>query len=220
MDTRIPGIAIIASALLGAFAMAHHPSAGGADFMAFARNVERMAFLNQAVHGVLLALVAVITWGLVVFALRRGVGRSLVTLGLVAWAIGVTAMTAAGIFNGFVVVDVARRALAAPQNSETMFAAFQTVSSAVRVVEVLGAVGMSAAMFFWSADLFFSSADLVRASNGARPLGGLGLAAGAVLVTALLTGVARLDVTGMMLVSAVWCAWLVGVGTLMILRRV
>src|SRR5688572_4380376 len=201
--------------------MGHHPSPrGGADFIAFARNVERIASINQIVHGVLLALVAVITWGLVVFALRRGVGRSLVTLGLVAWVIGVTAMTAAGIFNGFVVVDVARRALAAPQNSETMFAAFQTVSSAVRVVEVLGAVGMSAAMFFWSADLFFSSADLVRASNGARPLGGLGLAAGAVLVTALLTGVARLDVTGMMLVSAVWCAWLVGVGTLMILRRV
>ena len=212
MDTRIPGMAIIASALLGAFAMAHHPSAGGADFMAFARNVERMAFLNQAVHGVLLALVAVITWGLVVFALRRGVGRSLVTLGLVAWAIGVTAMTAAGIFNGFVVVDVARRALAAPQNSEMLYAAFQTIYSAVRVVEVLGAVGMSAAMFFWSADL--------ARSNGARSLGGLGLAAGAVLVTALLTGVARLDVTGMMLVSAVWCAWLIGVGTLMILRRV
>ena len=212
MDTRIPGTAIIASALLGTFAMAHHPSAGGADFMAFARNVERMAFLNQAVHGVLLALVAVITWGLVVFALRRGVGRSLVTLGLVAWAIGVTAMTAAGIFNGFVVVDVARRALAAPQNSEMLNAAFQTIYSAVRVAAVLGAVGMSAAMFFWSADL--------ARSNGARPLGGLGLAAGAVLVTALLTGVARLDVTGMMLVSAVWCAWLIGVGTLMILRRV
>ena len=143
MDTRIPGIAIIASALLGAFAMAHHPSAGGADFMAFARNVERMAFLNQAVHGVLLALVAVITWGLVVFALRRGVGRSLVTLGLVAWAIGVTGMAAAGIFNGFVVVDVARRALAAPQNSEMMFAVFQTVSSAVWSAQC-GAAGSSA----------------------------------------------------------------------------
>jgi hypothetical protein len=188
--------------------------------MAFARNVERIAFLNQAVHGVLLALVAMVTWGLVVLALRRGLGRSLVTLGLVAWAIGVTAMTAAGIFNGFVVVDVARRALAAPQNSETIYATLQTIYSAVRVAEVLGAVGMSAAMFFWSADLFFSPADLVRSSGAVRPAGGLGLTAGAVLVTALLTGVARLDVAGMMLVSAVWCAWLVGVGTLMILRRV
>jgi hypothetical protein len=155
----------------------------------------------------------VITWGLVVFALRRGVGRSLVTLGLVAWAIGVTAMTAAGIFNGFVVVDVARRALAAPENSEMLSASLQTIYSAVRVAEVLGAVGMSAAMFFWSA-------DLARSGGAVRPVGGLGLAAGAVLVTALLTGVARLDVAGMMLVGAVWCAWLVGVGTLMILRRV
>ena len=220
MDTRIPGIAIVAGSLFGAFAMAHHPSPGGADFMAFARNVERIAFVNQAVHGVLLALTAVITWGLVVFSLRRGIGRSLVTLGLVAWAIGVTAMSAAAIFNGFVVVDVARRALAAPGNSEMLSASLQAIYSAVRVAEVLGAVGMSAAMFFWSADLCFSSADLVRSSGAARPVGGLGLAAGAVLVTALLTGVARLDVTGMMLVSAVWCAWLVGVGTLMIFKKV
>jgi len=213
-DTRIPGIAIVASALLGAFAMGHHPSPrGGADFIAFARNVERIAPTNPVVHGVPLALVAVLPWGLVVFALRRGVGRSLVTLGLVAWAIGVTAMTAAGIFSGFVVVDVARRALAAPENSEMLSASLQTIYSAVRVAEVLGAVGMSAAMFFWSA-------DLARSGGAVRPVGGLGLAAGAVLVTALLTGVARLDVAGMMLVGAVWCAWLVGVGTLMILRRV
>src|SRR5689334_2763146 len=153
MDTRIPGIAIVAGALVGAFAMAHHPSPGGADFIAFARNVERMATINQAVHGTLLALLAVVTWGLVVFALRRGLGSPFVTLGLVAWAIGATAMSAAGIFNGFVVVNVARRALAAPQDSEMLSASLQTIYSAVRVAEVIGAVGMSAGMFFWSADL-------------------------------------------------------------------
>jgi hypothetical protein len=214
IDTRVAGIAIVASTLLGAFAMAHHPTAAGsADFMAFASRVDRFASINQAVHGVLLALVAVITWGLVVFALRRGVGRSLVTLGLVAWAIGVAAMSAAGIFNGFVVVDVARRALAAPQNSELLSVSLQTIYSAIHVAEILGAVGMSAAMFFWSA-------DLARSSGPVRPVGGLGLAAGAVLVTALLTGVAQLDVSGMMLVGAVWCAWLAGVGTLMILGKV
>jgi hypothetical protein len=213
MDTRIPGIAIVGGALVSAFAMAHHPSPGGADFLAFARNVERIAVINQAVHGTLLALLAVITWGLLVLALRRGLGSAFVTLGLVAWAIGAAAMTAAGIFNGFVVVDVARRALAEPGSAAMLSASLQTIYSAVRVAEVLGAVGMSAAIFFWSA-------DLARGSGALRPIGGLGLAAGVVLVTALLTGVARLDVTGMMLVGAAWCAWLVGVGTLMILRKV
>jgi hypothetical protein len=213
VDTRIPGIALTTSALLAVFAMAHHPTAGGEDFMAFARNVERTAVLNQAVHGVLIALVAVITWGLVVFALRRGVGSPLVTLGLVAWAIGVAGMTIAPIFNGFVIVDVARRALAEPETSELLRAAFLTISAAVGVVAVIGALGMSAAMVFWSA-------DLARSAGAVRWVGGLGLAAGAILVLALLTGIVRLNLGGMTLVLAVWSAWFVAVGALMILRKV
>jgi hypothetical protein len=213
IDTRAPGIALTASALTAVFAMAHHPTAGGGDFLAFARNVERIAALNEAVHGVLIALVAVITWGLVVFALRRGVGSPFVTLGLVAWAIGVAGMTVAPIFNGFVIVDVARRALASPGTSDVLRAAFQTLSAAVGVVAVIGALGMSAAMCFWSA-------DLTRNAGAVRWVGGGGLAAGAILVLALLTGIVRLNLGGMTLVLAVWSAWFVAVGALMILRKV
>jgi hypothetical protein len=213
MDTRIPGIAIVGSALLSVFAMAHHPTAGGADFMTYARNVARIAFIDQAVHGALLVLMAVITWALVVFALRRGLGSPLVTLGLVAWAIGITGMTAAGIFNGFVTVDLARRALAAPENSEMLRAVFIGLGAAIGVVAVIGAIAMSAAMFFWSA-------DLARSTGAVRTVGGLGLAAGALLVLALLAGMIRLNVGGMMLVVLVWSAWFTGVGGLMILRKV
>ena len=60
IDTRIPGVALTTSALMAVFAIAHHPTARGGDFLAFARNVERIAALNQAVHGILIGLVAVI----------------------------------------------------------------------------------------------------------------------------------------------------------------
>jgi hypothetical protein len=111
IDTRIPGIALVGSAILAVAAMAHHQTAGrGGDFAAYARNVERIAGVNQAVHGTMIALVAVLTWTLVAFAARRGLHRPLVMAALVAWTIGAIVMLIPPVFNGFVIVDVARRA--------------------------------------------------------------------------------------------------------------
>ena len=73
IDTRLPGISLVASSMVALAAMAHHPTAGGAgDFAAFATSVERMAAVNQAVHGTMIVMVAVLTWTFLVFAARRG----------------------------------------------------------------------------------------------------------------------------------------------------
>ena len=213
MDTRIPGISLTASAVLAVFAMAHHPTAGGADFIEFAKSVERLAGLNQAVHGTMLALMAVTTWALIAFAIQRGINRSLVLLGLVAWVIGFAGMAIAGLFNGFVIVAIARRALAAPTSSEQLRVTLQAMNAAVAVVAVAGAIGMSAAMACWSA-------DLTRDEGPARWVGLSGLAAGTLAALALLTGIVTLDVGGMLTVLAVWAAWFVAVGSLMIFRKV
>ena len=213
MDTRIPGIALTAGAVLAVFAIAHHPTAGGADFIEFAKRVERLAGPNQAVHGTMLALMAVATWALIAFAIRRGITRSLVLLGVVAWAIGFAAMEFAGLFNGFVIVAISRRALAAPASSEQLRVTLQAMNAAVAVVAGAGAIGMSAAIACWSA-------DLTREDGSARWVGWSGLAAGTLTVLALVTGSVTLDVGGMLTVLAVWAAWFVAVGTLMIVRRV
>jgi hypothetical protein len=93
IDTRTPGISLVASAILAMAAMAHHPTAGGGgDFAAFARSVEPIAAVNQAVYGTMIVLVAVLTWTLVAFAARRGFHRPLVMAGTVAWSIGVAGM--------------------------------------------------------------------------------------------------------------------------------
>lgn len=195
MNTRIPGIALTASAALEVFAMAHHPTAGGADFIELAKSVERLAGLNQAVHGSLIALMAVITWA------------------LIAWVIGFAGMAIAGLFNGFVIVAIARRALAAPASSEQLRVTLQAMNAAVAVVAVAGAIGMSAAMACWSA-------DLTRDDGPARWVGSSGLAAGTLAALALLTGLVTLDAGGMLTVLAVWAAWFAAVGTLMIFRKV
>lgn len=214
IDTRIPGISLVASAILAMAAMAHHPTAGGGgDFAGFARNVERMAEVNQAVHGTLIVLVAVLTWTLVAFAARRGLHRPLVMAGLVAWAIAAVVMIIPPVFNGFVIVDIARRALASPEAADMLRVTMQTLSSGVGVIVIIGTLGMSIAVFLWSA-------DLARDTGPARWTGVLGLVAGAGLVIALPTAMGRLDLAGMTLVLVVWAVWFLAVGTLMIQRKV
>jgi hypothetical protein len=214
IDTRIPGISLVASAILAMAAMAHHPTAGGGgDFAGFARNVERMAEVNQAVHGTMIVLVAVLTWTLVAFAARRGLHRPLVMAGLVAWAIAAVVMIIPPVFNGFVIVDIARRALASPEAADMLRVTMQTLSSGVGVIVMIGTIGMSIAVFLWSA-------DLARDTGPARWTGVLGLVAGAGLVIALPTAMGRLDLAGMTLVLVVWAVWFLAVGTLMIQRKV
>ncbi len=214
IDTRIPGISLVASSIVALAAMAHHPTAGGGgDFAAFARNVERIAAVNQAVHGTMIVLVAVLTWTLLVFAARRGFNRPLVTAGIVAWSIGAVGMIVGPVFNGFVIVDIAHRALASPETSDILRVTLQTLSSGVGVMVMIGTIGVSMAVFLWSA-------DLARDSGPARWAGVLGLAAGAGLIIALPTEIGRLDLAGMTLVLVVWAVWFFAVGTLMIQRKV
>jgi hypothetical protein len=213
IDTRVPGIVLVASSLVAVVAMAHHPAPGGADFAAWARNVERMGALNEAVHGTMIGLVGVLTWALSAFAIRRGVHRSLVTLGLVAWAMGAGSMIIAPVLNGFVITDIARRALASPESADMLRVSLQAMLAGDRVIAVIGVIAMSAAIFFWSA-------DLTAGAGGARWVGLFGLAAGLALVGALSMGLAHLSTGGMMLALVAWAVWFVAIGVLMIQRKV
>jgi hypothetical protein len=214
IDTRIPGIWLVGSSIVALAAMAHHPTAsGGGDFAAFAGRVERIAAVNQAVHGTMIALIAVMTWTLIAFAMRRGLHRPLVMAGVVAWCISAATMTIAPVYNGFVVVDLARRALASPETAEILRVTVQTLSSAVGIVVIIGIIGSSLAIFLWSA-------DLARESGPARWTGVLGLVAGASLAIGVPSGMGRLGVADMTLVIVVWAMWFLTVGTLMIVRKV
>jgi len=117
MDTRLPGIALLTSSVIALAAMAQHPATGGIHSGSFAKNVERVASLTQMVHGTMIVLMAVITWTLIAFALRREITRWLMLQGVVAWVIGAACMIAAAAFNGFVVIDIARMTTRAPETS-------------------------------------------------------------------------------------------------------
>jgi hypothetical protein len=214
IDTRLPGAVLIGSSILVLVTMAHHPAPGGADFAAWARTVERIGPLNEAVHGTMIGLVGVLTWALSVFAIRRGVHRSFVTLGLVAWAMGAMSMIIAPVLNGFVITDIARRAVTSPESADILRVALQAILAGDRVIAVIGVVAMSAAIFFWSA-------DLILGVGGAGWAGFFGLAAGlAPLVAAISVGLVPQNVGGMLFALLAWAVWFVTIGTLMIQRKV
>ncbi len=213
IDTRLPGIALLTSSVIALAAMAQHPTTGSIHSESFAKNVERVASLTQMVHGTMIVLMAVITWTLIAFALRRGITRWLMLQGVVAWVIGAASMIVAAAFNGFVVIDIARMTMRAPETSDMLKVVLQGFGAGVGVIEAIGGVGISAALFLWSADLALNNSI-------ARWAGVFGLVAGAGLMIALATGMMRLNVPGMMLVVAVWAVWFLAVGALMTLRKV
>ena len=213
-----PGISRYISAYLGSFFLfagtkaaarvTHHPSATGADF----DDIARFAVLNQVVHGAMIVLVAVLTWTLSMFASSRGLQRPLVTAGLVSWVFGAAGMTIAPVFNGFVTVDVARRAVNMPETAETLRIILQVLGAAVDVVEIVGAVGMSGAVLLWSL-------DLLRGGGATRVVGVLGIVAGAGTLVGLATGVLTLSVAGMTVLLGAWVVWFVSTGVLMALGK-
>jgi hypothetical protein len=212
IDTRVPGAVLVGGSLFAVLAMAHHPNPGGADFAAWARTVERIGTLNEAVHGTMIALVGVLTWALTMFAIRRGVYRSLVTLGLVAWAMGAMSMIIAPVLNGFVITDIARRAVASPESADTLRVMLQAILAGDHVIALIGVVAMSAAIVFWSA-------DLAAQAGHARWAGLFGLMAGlAPLVGAI--SLRQVSMEGMLLALLAWAIWFVAIGTLMIQRKV
>jgi hypothetical protein len=214
IDTRVPGIVLIAGSVVALVAMAHHPAPRGADFTAWARNVVRMGALNETVHGAMIGVVGAITWALSVFAIRRGVHRSLVTLGLVAWAMGAGSMIVAPVLNGFVVTDIARRVLASPESADMLRVALQVMLAADRVIAVIGLIAISAAIFFWSG-------DLIAGIGSARWVGLFGLSASSLaLVGALSIGLVRVSTGAMMFALIAWAVWFVAIGTLMVQRNV
>jgi hypothetical protein len=122
-------------------------------------------------------------------------------------------MIIAPVFNGFVIVDIARRALASPETADMLRVTLQALSSGIGVIVVIGTIGMSIAVFLWSA-------DLARDTGPPRWTGVFGLVAGAGLVIAVPTAIGPLDLAGMTLMLVVWAIWFLAVGTLMILRKV
>ena len=186
---RIAGAALIAVAASGVLAMAHHPTSA------------HSGALGAIVHGVMILVVAITTFGFAHFAIRRGLARPAMLAGLVAYALCLFGHVGAATINGFVVPAVAARGHDAVGHDIFLFA-----WEANQALARLGVYAEAAAFLLWSLDF------LRRPGLGPRLIGLLGLAAGGVPAFLLAAGLIRMDVPGALTAYTAFSAWAAIVG--------
>jgi len=192
---RIAGGALVAGSLLSVLVMAHHPE-----------HVDPNGIVGL-VHGAMIALMSVTAFGFAHFALRRGLGRSAILAGLIAYFIGFIADLGAGTTNGFIVP-----ALAAHGSALSGRDVFLLAWEANQALARLGVFATSAAFVLWSIDF------LRRQGAEPKTIGALGLLAGLVPAGLLASGATDMHVAGAFLAYASFALWGTVIG-LHLLRR-
>ncbi len=135
------GATLVVAAGLSVLVMAHHPT-GAAPA------------LGRIVHGLMIALVGGMLYGLAHFSLRRGLDRPLVLAGLVAYGLSAVANIAAATINGFIVP-----ALAARTQDRELFALLWESNQAFAT---LGVYATAVGFILWSLHMLSIKGDFHR----------------------------------------------------------
>lgn len=211
---RAGGILLVAATLLSVLAMAHHPAVRAPDIHGALEQLKSLADLAAWVHGILIGLMLLVFYAFTEYALQRGIERPLVRLGLVFYGAGTVAMIGAAAVSGFVTAKVA--GLMPDPTDVDLHVMAQLINYSYALNQAManiGAVAMSAGILAWGL-------GLVHDRGWARVVGGIGILAGIAPAIALVVGGLHLDVHGMMLVIIIQAVWNLGVGALLIARKV
>jgi hypothetical protein len=204
---RLAGGILIAAALLEVVAMGHHPTVTTPNILEAVQQIARSAALAGVVHGVLMALMLMIVYGLSEFVLRRGATRPAIRAGIIAYLAGVFVMLGAAMVSGFIVPGVmALTSHASPTDLAINVQLLMLCRVLNQSCANVGAVAMSVGIGVWSIDL------LRREAGWRRGLGVAGIVIGAVPAAALVLGALHLNVQGMSAVVMLQSLWYCGVG--------
>ena len=100
------GIVLTVAALLEIAVMIHHPTVKAPDLAQSIVRLREVGPVSAWVHGLLIALMLAVLYGLSEFALWRGIRRPGIRVGLIAYAFGVGAMIMATAVSGFMTAAV------------------------------------------------------------------------------------------------------------------
>ena len=195
---RIAGTCLGIAAAATVLAMAHHPTGphggdGGGDF----------------IHGAMIVLLAVMAFGFFHFALRRGFSRPVILAGAVADGFSLVANFGAATINGFVVPALAARGPEAVGHDTFLLAWY-----ANQALARLGVYATGAAYVLWSID-FLRRDGLMN-----RAIGAVGVVAGAVPATLLLSGQAAMELRVAFPVYSAHAVWAILVALQMLRRKI
>jgi hypothetical protein len=186
---RAAGAVLGGAAMLSIVVMVNHPTSAHAGPV------------GGIVHGMMILLLCLMSWGFANFALALGARRSFVLAGIIAYAVSLFGHIGAATINGFVVPAIAARHVA---NHDLYLFAWEANQALAR----LGVIAAGAAYGLWSI-------ELLRRRGLERWLGLAGLFAGFVPAALLAAGLIRMNVSGAILVYAVHAAWALLVGAML-----
>lgn len=190
---RAVGMTMIAASIGVVAAMGHHPSGA------------HSGSLGAIVHGSMIALLLLWTWGFFHFAQRLGVQRPLVLAGIITYAVSAMVHLTAGTINGFIVPPLAGRGVT---DHDLFLLAWLTNQAFAK----LGVYMTGAAYSLWSVEL------LSKRDGRSRWLGALGLVVGIGPAALLATGAIEMRVEGAFLIYSAHAIWAVLVGVALIRR--
>ena len=204
------GALLLIASLVEVVAMAHHPTVQDAGTSQVIVEIARSSARSATVHGVLIALMLSIVYGLLGFVEARGPGRPLIRAGAIGYGFGVLAMLGAALVDGYIVTGLAallpRETIVDLQISRQLLLLCRVLNQSCAN---FGVVAMSSGIFCWSL-------DLCGAAGWSRVAGVLGCAVGLSCALALILGRLQLDVHGMLAVIVAQAGWNVTVAVLLI----
>lgn len=206
------GALLLTATLLEILVMAHHPSGHAPDIAAAVQQILQLGKLSAWVHGVALAAMLCIAYGLLEFTLRRGALRPWMRAGSIAYGAGVLVMMGASLVSGFILPGLVA---STPHGSATDLAINAQLMILCRELNQscanVATVAISAGICCWSV-------DFLRERGLLRVLGLLGLIVGILPAAALISGSLHLDVQGMSEVVWLQSVWNCAIAIVLIRR--
>lgn len=194
---RSAGVMLVVASLLTVFTMAHHPT-----------HSHGTGSLGAIVHGTMIVLLAILLYGFLHFALRRGLEKPLVLMGLVSYCISAIAHLLAATTNGFIAPTLARRESPGVSH-DILILCWESNQAFARV----GVFATGIAFALWSIGL------LARNDWANRLIGTIGLLSGIAPAVSLIGG-RPMDVPTAFAIYAAHATWAVLIGVQLIRRRV
>jgi len=164
---RLCGALLALTAILTLVAILHHPSlAGRHDVRQTAEAMLPLASMDRLVHGALMLLIALQTFGFALFGRSLGFNRLAVAAGLAAFAAGAVLMVIPTTLDGFVTPDLAQACLSAPERCANADAgAFRLVSIMIQDFTKVALILTAASTACWSSVLLTAGTGLRRVAG-------------------------------------------------------
>ena len=143
---------VLAGAGILSFAVVlHHPTLQSAhDAQGAVRAIHALGNLDRAVHGSLMALIALQTAAYWRFTARLGADKPLALMGFVAYALATATMMIPATLDGFVTPDLSDACLPASSCGAGREAMFALVSACIQDFTKLALAATSFAILFWA----------------------------------------------------------------------